>query len=231
MQDLPTVYQAQIHKSKYARWVDELNRREHWPETVERYMMAMAKQSATLGYTLPAEQYQELFHGIQNLEVMGSMRATMTAGHALERDNVAGYNCSYLAINRPQAFDEAMYILMCGTGVGFSVERQYVNALPEVPELHESDNTIVVRDSKIGWSKALRALITSLYNGDIPKWDVSKVRPSGARLKTFGGRASGPGPLEDLFRYVIETFRNAARAASSPPSSATASCARSATSW
>jgi ribonucleoside-triphosphate reductase len=230
MQDLPTVYQAQIHKSKYARWVDELNRREHWPETVERYMMAMAKQSATLGYTLPAEQYQELFHGIQNLEVMGSMRATMTAGHALERDNVAGYNCSYLAINRPQAFDEAMYILMCGTGVGFSVERQYVNASrgPRASRVRQHHRRPRLEDRLV---EGLRALITSLYNGDIPKWDVSKVRPSGARLKTFGGRASGPGPLEDLFRYVIETFRNAARAASSPPSSATASCARSATSW
>jgi ribonucleoside-triphosphate reductase len=209
MQDLPTVYQQQIHKSKYARWIDDLNRREHWRETVTRYMDAMRAQAEKLGSPLSKTEAKELTEGIQRLEVMGSMRATMTAGPALERDNVAGYNCSYLAINRVQAFDEAMYILMCGTGVGFSVERQYVNALPEVPELHQSDNTIVVRDSKIGWSKALRALMSSLYNGDIPKWDVSKVRPSGARLKTFGGRASGPGPLEDLFHYVIETFENA----------------------
>jgi ribonucleoside-triphosphate reductase len=209
MQDLPTVYQQQIHKSKYARWIDDLNRREHWRETVTRYMDAMRAQAEKLGSPLSKTEAKELTEGIYNLEAMGSMRAMMTAGPALERDNVAGYNCSYLAINRVQAFDEAMYILMCGTGVGFSVERQYVNELPEVPELHESDNTIVVRDSKIGWSKALRSLITSLYNGDIPKWDVSKVRPAGASLKTFGGRASGPGPLEDLFRYVIETFRSA----------------------
>lgn len=207
---LPSIYQQQIHKSKYARWRDDLNRRETWPETVDRYVGFLDTHlKKDYGYTLDETVLTDLREGILGLDIMGSMRAVMTAGPALERDNVAGYNCSYLAINRPQAWDEAMYILMCGAGVGFSVERQYVNQLPEVPTLYESDSVIVVRDSKIGWSQALRQLVTFLYNGTIPKWDMSKVRPSGARLKTFGGRASGPGPLEDLFRYIVATFRGA----------------------
>ncbi len=141
---------------------------------------------------------------------MPSMRAMMTAGPALERDNTAGYNCSYLPIDDVKAFDEAMYILLCGTGVGFSVERQYITRLPEIPDkLFDSSTTIVVKDSKEGWAKALRQVIALLYSGEIPKWDVSRVRPAGARLKTFGGRASGPGPLEDLFRFVISKFKQA----------------------
>lgn len=134
----------------------------------------------------------------------------MTSGSALSRDNTCGYNCSYLPVDDPKAFDEAMFILLCGTGVGFSVERQYISKLPEIPDrLFESDTTIVVKDSKEGWAKGLRQLISLLYSGEIPKWDVSKVRPAGARLKTFGGRASGPGPLEDLFKFVIGKFKGA----------------------
>lgn len=207
---LPTLYQQQIHKSKYARWRDDVKRRETWEETVTRYMDSLARKVEQQGSKLTEDEYNTLRTAILTLRVMPSMRAMMTAGPALDRDNVAGYNCSYLAVNRVQAFDEAMYILMCGTGVGFSVERQYVNQLPEVPsELFKSDTTIVVRDSKIGWASALRQLMNLLYGGDIPKVDVSKVRPAGARLKTFGGRASGPGPLIDLFNYVIEIFQNA----------------------
>ncbi len=204
---LPTLYQEQIHKSKYARWRDDLGRRETWTETVDRYLRAMAEKVVDQGDHLSEQEYDALRSAILNLKVMGSMRAVMTAGPALNRDNVAGYNCSYLTVNRPHAFDEAMYILMCGTGVGFSVERQYVQKLPEVPdELFESDTTIVVKDSKQGWAKALRSLLSLLWSGEIPKWDMSRVRPAGARLKTFGGRASGPQPLEDLFRYAVETF-------------------------
>lgn len=203
MPDLPTLYQEQIHRTKYARWNEEEQRRESWDETVDRYLVAMAAHS---GDALPAALIEELREAILSLGVMPSMRALMTAGKALDRDHVAGYNCAYLTVSRPQAFDEALYILCCGTGVGFSVERQYVNQLPEVPTLFASDTTIVVRDSKIGWASALRQLVHLLYSGVIPQWDTSKVRPAGARLKTFGGRASGPGPLIDLFRYVIDTF-------------------------
>lgn len=204
---LPTLYQQQIHKTKYARWRDDLKRRETWTETGVRYMDAMAKKVREQGSELTSDEYNDLLSAFLHHRSLGSMRAVMTAGPALDRDNVAGYNCSYLTISRVQAFDEAMYILMCGTGVGFSVERQYVNKLPEVPdELHESDTTIVVRDSKIGWASALRQLLNLLYSGVIPKIDVSRVRPAGARLKTFGGRASGPGPLLDLVTYAIETF-------------------------
>lgn len=208
-QTLPTLYQAQIAMSKYARWNDELERREYWSETVNRYISAMVEQARKHGYEMSAQEVMELQDAITDLEVMGSMRATMTAGPALDRDNVAGYNCSYLAVNRYQAFDEAMYILMCGTGVGFSVERHHVNKLPEVPELHPCDDTIVVADSKQGWAKAYRRLLAILYAGNIPSWDLSKIRSAGARLKTFGGRASGPGPLDDLFRYTVDVFRNA----------------------
>jgi ribonucleoside-triphosphate reductase len=205
--NLPTVYQEYIAKSRYARYLDEAGRRETWDETVDRYIsFFQAKFPETKG--IP---WRELRDAILNLEVMPSMRCLMTAGPALDRDNVAGYNCSYVAVDHPRVFDEVMYILLCGTGVGFSVERQYINKLPEVAEeFHESDTIIHVRDSKIGWASGLRQLIALLYQGNVPRWDVSRVRPAGARLRTFGGRASGPEPLEDLFRYTVRTFRGAA---------------------
>ena len=200
------VYQQYIHKSRYARFLPEKNRREHWHETVQRYVDYMFNKVEINDENLK----KEVFDAIHNLEVMPSMRALMTAGKALDRDNVAGYNCSYLPIDDPKAFDEAMCILMNGTGVGFSVERQYVNKLPEIPEqLYDSDTIITVRDSKEGWSKALRMLISLLYAGEIPKWDLSNLRPAGAPLKTFGGRSSGPEPLNDLFKFVIKTFKTA----------------------
>ena len=199
------VYQQYIHKSRYARYLPEKNRREHWNETVARYVDYMADK-----VDLNPDTKRTIFDAISNLEVMPSMRALMTAGKALDRDNVAGYNCSYLPIDDPKAFDEAMFILMCGTGVGFSVERQYINKLPEIPEkLYPSDTVITVKDSKEGWSKALRMLIALLYSGEIPKWDLSNLRPAGAVLKTFGGRASGPEPLNDLFKFVTRIFTNA----------------------
>jgi ribonucleoside-diphosphate reductase alpha chain len=197
-----------IHKSRYARWVESEGRREHWGETIKRYLNFFAPRipkpdrEATL---------QELEHAILNLEVMPSMRAMMTAGKALEKDNCAGYNCSYLAVDDPRAFDEAMYISMCGTGVGFSVERQYVNKLPTVAEtFYDTDTVIKVRDSKIGWASGFRQLISLLYGGLIPKWDLSAVRPAGSVLKTFGGRASGPEPLDRIFKFTVQTFRKAA---------------------
>jgi ribonucleoside-diphosphate reductase alpha chain len=204
---LPTDYQAFIHKSRYARWLDDEGRRESWTETVERYMDNLVAPVLTdeSGWVV----YEEIQNAILNTEVMPSMRAMMTAGPALNRDNTAGYNCSYLPVDDPKSFDEAMFILLCGTGVGFSVERQFVSKLPEVPELFESDTTVVVKDSKEGWAKSLRQVIALLYSGEIPKWDVSKVRPAGARLKTFGGRASGPAPLVDLFNFVIKVFKDA----------------------
>ena len=200
---LPTDYQAFIHTSRYARWLDNEQRRESWSETVNRYMQSVvAKQIGDDGVTM------DLIHDhILNLDVMPSMRAVMTAGPALERDNTAGYNCSYLPVDDVKSFDEAMFILLCGTGVGFSVERQYVSKLPDVPEnLFKSDTTIIVKDSKEGWAKALRQLIALLYSGEIPKWDTSLVRPAGAKLKTFGGRASGPAPLVELFNFVVQKF-------------------------
>ena len=205
---LPTDYQSFIHTSRYARWLEEENRRENWDETVGRYINNVVKPkwpaTAWPGIVSDIEQ------AILGLEIMPSMRAVMTAGPALERDNTAGYNCSYLPVDDPKSFDEAMFILLCGTGVGFSVERQYISKLPEVPEqLFQSEDVIVVKDSKEGWAKALRKLIAMLYAGEIPKWDVSKVRPAGAKLKTFGGRASGPAPLVELFQYVIEKFKGA----------------------
>ena len=200
---LPTEYQSYIHTSRYARWLPEENRRENWEETVQRYMDFFADK-------FDDDTHDEVMDAILNLEVMPSMRTLMTAGKALERDNVAGYNCSYLAVDNLKAFDEAMYVLMCGTGVGFSVERQYINLLPELAEeFHETDTTITVADSKIGWAKSYRELLSMLVNGQIPKWDVSKVRPAGAPLKTFGGRASGAEPLVDLFQFSIEVFKNA----------------------
>ena len=202
---LPTDYQAFIHTSRYARWLDDENRRETWGETVERYMQNVVVPKVGTSSSVGAIE-----QAILDLEIMPSMRALMTAGPALERDNTAGYNCSYLPVDDPKSFDEAMFILLCGTGVGFSVERQYISKLPEVPEqLFVSDDVIVVKDSKEGWAKALRKLIAMLYAGEIPKWDVSKVRPAGAKLKTFGGRASGPAPLVELFNFTVNMFANA----------------------
>ena len=200
---LPTDYQSFIHTSRYARYVDGKGR-ESWPETVSRYMDNVVRP--VLGDDSYVNQIEE---AILNLEVMPSMRAMMTAGPALERDNTAGYNCSYLPVDDPKSFDEAMFILLCGTGVGFSVERQYIQKLPEVPELFESETTIIVKDSKEGWAKAFRQLLALLWAGEIPQWNVSKVRPAGARLKTFGGRASGPAPLVDLFNFAVKIFKDA----------------------
>jgi len=201
---LPTDYQAFIHTSRYARWLEEFNRREAWDETVNRYMKNVV---SPLTFASDLEAYEAIEQAILKLEIMPSMRALMTAGPALERDNTAGYNCAYMPVDDPKSFDEAMFILLCGTGVGFSVERQYISKLPDVPEkLFESDDVIIVKDSKEGWAKALRKVVAMLYSGEIPKWDVSKVRPAGAKLKTFGGRASGPAPLVELFNYVIDKF-------------------------
>ena len=195
-------YQKFIAVSRYARWIDEKGRRETWEETVDRYVSYMSQK--VKGH-LPLVQIKD---AITKLEVMPSMRALMTAGSALERDNTAGYNCSSLPVDDPKSFDEAMYILLCGTGVGFSVERQYVSQLPEIPKnLDHVDTCIQVQDSKEGWARALRKLIGHLYMGEVPVWDMSKVRPAGARLKVFGGRASGPAPLIDLFNFTVALFR------------------------
>ena len=204
-------YNNFIAKSRYSRYLDDKGRREHWNETVARYFDFMEQHlKDKQSYVLTKELRAELESAVNNLEVMPSMRAIMTAGPALERQNIAAFNCSYLPIDDPKAFDEAMYILLCGTGVGFSVEQQYVSKLPEVPEqLFASETTIVVSDSKEGWAKSLRQLLALLYSGEIPKYDVSKVRPAGARLKTFGGRASGPGPLEELYKFCIAKFKGA----------------------
>lgn len=205
-------YQSFIALSRYARWLPDKNRRETWDETVSRYVTFWASRygDSSDNPILNGDDLSLIKDAIHSLNVMPSMRALMTAGPALERDNVAGFNCSYVAINRQRAFDEIMYILMCGTGVGFSVERQDINRLPQVAEeFNDTETTIVVKDSKIGWASAYRELISLLYSGKIPRWDVSKVRPAGAQLKVFGGRASGPEPLEDLFRFTIEVFKNA----------------------
>ena len=200
---LPTDYQSFIHKSRYAKYFDGKGR-ENWDETVERYMDNVVRPAAG-----DDSYINQIRDAILSLEIMPSMRAMMTAGPALERDNTAGYNCSYLPVDDPKSFDEAMFILLCGTGVGFSVERQYISKLPEVPELFESDTVVVVKDSKEGWAKALRQVLALLWAGEIPQWDVSKVRPAGARLKTFGGRASGPAPLVELFNFAVSTFKGA----------------------
>jgi ribonucleoside-triphosphate reductase (thioredoxin) len=200
---LPTDYQSFIATSRYARWLNDENRRENWRETVERFIANVVKGKADV------RTEDDILFAMLNLEVMPSMRSVMTAGPALARDNTAGYNCSYLPVDDIKSFDEAMFILLCGTGVGFSVERQYISKLPEVPELYTSEDVIVVHDSKEGWAKALRKLIAMLYAGEIPTWDASKVRPAGAKLKTFGGRASGPAPLVDLFNYVVAKFKEA----------------------
>ena len=199
-------YQQFIHKSRYARWLPEEGRRETWAETVYRYVSFWRDREQ-----ITIQEGQELYEAIYNLEVMPSMRCMMTAGPALAKDNVAGFNCSYLAIDSPRSFDELMYVLMCGTGVGFSVERNFITKLPVIAEsFHTTDSVIVVSDSKIGWASAFRELIAMLYAGKVPKWDMSRVRLSGARLKTFGGRASGPEPLEDLFNFCVEIFQKAA---------------------
>ena len=201
---LPTDYQSFIHKSRYARWLDKEGRRETWGETVSRFM-----ENIVHPVTGDDTYIKDIEEAILSLEVMPSMRSLMTAGPAAMRDNISMYNCSYIAVDNIVSFDEAMHVLMCGTGVGFSVERQYVQKLPEVPELFDSETNIVVKDSKEGWAKALRQLIALLYSGEVPTWDVTRIRPAGARLKTFGGRASGPAPLVDLFNFVIRTFREA----------------------
>ncbi|MDB4347914.1 ribonucleoside-triphosphate reductase [bacterium] len=199
-------YQSFIHKSRYARWLESEGRRETWDETVNRYVNFFKEREQ-----LDNESGQEIYDAIHNLEVMPSMRCMMTAGEALKRDNVAGFNCSYLHIDHPRAFDELMYVLMCGTGVGFSVERNFIAKLPEVAEtFHKTSSTIVVSDSKLGWASAFRELIAMLYAGKLPQWDMSRVRPAGARLKTFGGRASGPEPLQDLFQFCVGVFQKAA---------------------
>jgi ribonucleoside-triphosphate reductase (thioredoxin) len=207
-----TPYNTFIAKSRYSRYLDDKGRREHWNETVARYFDFMSLHLSTkCNYELTSVLRNELEQAVVALDVVPSMRAVMTAGPALERQNVAAFNCSYLPIDDPKAFDEAMYILLCGTGVGFSVEQQYVKKLPEVPEqLFDSKTSIVVSDSKEGWAKSLRQLLALLYAGEIPKFDVSRVRPAGARLKTFGGRASGPGPLEELYKFCVTKFRGAA---------------------
>jgi ribonucleoside-triphosphate reductase (thioredoxin) len=197
--------QHYVYKSRYARWISSKGRREHWSETVERYCNFWRDK---YGDTFP---YAEVYQAIYDMEVMPSMRALMTAGIALERDNIAGYNCSYIPIMDAKCFDEVMYILMNGTGVGFSVERQYINKLPEIPDkIYESETTIIVPDSKQGWASSLRQLISLLYTGHSPRWDLSRIRSAGERLRTFGGRASGPDPLAELFRFTTTLFKGAA---------------------
>ena len=202
-------YRNFIHISRYARWVESENRRETWEETVDRYCNFMRDHLVlNHGYSPNAKVFNEVREAILHHQIMPSMRALMTAGPALERDHIAAYNCSFIAVDSPRAFDEAMYILMNGTGVGFSVEQKYINQLPVISEsFFQTGTTIVVDDSKLGWAKAYKELIALLCQGQIPNWDVSKVRPAGARLKVFGGRASGPAPLVDLFNFTIETFK------------------------
>ena len=211
MSGLPSLYQSFIHLSRYSRWLEEEGRRESWDETVNRYFDFFTEHLKTeCNYDVPDKLRKELTDAVINLEIMPSMRALMTAGEALKRDNVAGYNCAYVSASKVKSFDEILYILMCGTGVGFSVERDLIKTLPTIAEeFQDSDTTIIVQDSKMGWAKAYRELFSLLIGGQIPKWDTSKVRPAGSRLKTFGGRASGPEPLEDLFRFTVETFRKA----------------------
>ena len=208
---LETSYQQFIHLSRYSRWLPEEGRRETWNETVTRYFDFFTDHLKDMtGYKLDSDLRNDLEVAVLEQRVMPSMRCLMTAGEALKRENIAGYNCSYVAVNRIQAFDEILYILMNGTGVGFSVERQFVSELPMVAEeFHETDTVIVVADSKLGWAKAYKELVGLLYIGQIPRWDLSKVRPAGAPLKTFGGRASGPAPLENLFNFTVNVFKGA----------------------
>ena len=209
---LPTDYQNFIALSRYARWKDDEQRRESWGETVTRYMDYMSNHlENNYDYTMPTELKSRLYDAIHSQQIMPSMRALMTSGPALDRCHVAGYNCSYIPVDSPRAFDECMYILMCGTGVGFSVERENVDKLPIINEdFHESDTVIKVGDSRPGWAKSLRELIAMLYAGQIPQFNIEDVRPAGARLKTFGGRASGPEPLANLYTFCVDIFKNAA---------------------
>ena len=209
---LPTAYQQFIHKSRYARWIEDDQRRENWDETVSRYVNFMKEHVFNkLSYKLGDSDVAEIEQSILSQDVMPSMRAMMTAGEALERDNVAGFNCSYIPVDSPRSFDECMYILMCGTGVGFSVERENVDKMPVVSDnFHKTDTVIKVGDSKPGWAKAYRELVALLYAGQIPQIDMSAVRAAGERLKVMGGRASGPQPLQELFSFTIETFKKAA---------------------
>jgi len=202
-------YEEFIHMSRYSRFNYDLGRRELWPETVRRYIQFWMGRFSDeeIDYNV----LNEIEEAILVQKIMPSMRALMTAGPALDRDNVAGYNCAYITIDHQRCFDELMYILLCGTGIGFSVEDRYVKKLPEVSEeLHETDTVIIVADSKIGWASSFRELVSLLYSGKVPKWDLSRVRPAGARLKTFGGRASGPQPLDSLFNYTVRLFQRAA---------------------
>ena len=199
-------YQQYIAISKYARFIEEEGRRETWDESVDRYIQYFSDK-----FPVASNELIKAAKMMKQLGVVPSMRAIMTAGPALDRDNIAGYNCSYLAVDDPKAFDEALYVLMCGTGVGYSVERKFVEKLPEVPsDLHTTDEVFKVDDSKIGWAKGMRKLVSRLYAGEIPSWDLSDIRPAGARLKVFGGRASGPDPLENLFRFTVGVFKKAA---------------------
>ena len=209
---LPTSYQEFIYLSRYSRWLPEKERRETWDETVARYFDFFTEHLNEIHeYKLSKSLRTELEEAILSQKVMPSMRCLMTAGEALKRENIAGYNCSYVAVDKPSAFDEILYVLMNGTGVGFSVERQFVSQLPTIAdEFHQTDTTIIVADSKLGWARAMKELVGMLYVGQIPRWDLSKVRPAGAILKTFGGRASGPEPLESLFNFSVTIFQNAA---------------------
>lgn len=200
-------YSKYVHASRYARYRDDLSRRETWDETVQRLEDFWKEQ-------LPKEQHKKLskvIKAVHSMDIMPSMRSLMTAGPALQRDHVAGYNCCYLPVDNQRAFDELMYILMCGTGVGFSVERQYVSKLPEVAEtFHDTDSVVSFADSRIGWASGYRELIALLYAGKVPELDTSKLRPAGSRLVTFGGRSSGPKPLKELCEFTIEVFKKAA---------------------
>jgi ribonucleoside-diphosphate reductase alpha chain len=212
MTNLPTDYQTFIHKSRYARWLEGVGRRENWDETIDRYLVHITKHLVdTCSYSVPKALQEELRSAIATQLIMPSMRAMQTAGPALDRCNVSAYNCAYIPIDNVRSFDEALYILMAGTGVGYSVEQLLTNKLPVVSsDFDESATTIIVADSKTGWAQGLRELLPLLYAGQIPKWDLSRLRPRGARLKTFGGRASGPEPLNALFRFCVETFKTSA---------------------
>lgn len=204
----PSSYEEYIYKSRYSRWIEEEVRRETWPETVSRLV---TYYNDRLEGQLTQDEVVELYNAIHSLEVMPSMRSLMTAGPAMNKNDVCGYNCAYLPVDSPRSFDEAMLILMCGTGVGYSVESKYIDQLPRISEeFAHTDTVITVADSKEGWAKAYRELVSLLIAGQVPKWDVSRVRPAGARLKTFGGRASGPQPLVDLFEFSIRLFTKAA---------------------
>jgi len=209
---LPTSYQEFIHLSRYSRWLEKEGRRETWEETIGRYFNFFTEHlEEVCSYKMPKKLREELEEAVLSQRVMPSMRCLMTAGEALKRENISGYNCSYIAVDKPSSFDEILYVLMNGTGVGFSVERQHVSQLPVVADdFHDTDTTIVVGDSKLGWAKAFKELVGMLYVGQVPQWDMSKVRPAGAPLKTFGGRASGPEPLESFFTFCVETFKSGA---------------------